>query len=62
MTTPAHVFSTSKGSTTVIVTLYGDVTDERLQRERVMSAHRAEQLNWQRPVPREFAQRDWRDD
>ena len=38
-------FTTTVGNTTIKTTLYGEVTPERLSKERARAAHQAEQLN-----------------
>ena len=38
-------FTTTVGNTTIKTTLYGEVTPERLSKERARVAHQAEQLN-----------------
>jgi hypothetical protein len=38
-------FTTTVGTTTIKTTLYGEVTPERLIKERARATHQAEQLN-----------------
>lgn len=39
-----YTFTTTIGNITITTTLYGDLTTERLVRERAAARHRAEQL------------------
>ena len=47
------VIRATSGTVTVVTTLYGEVDEAKLDKERASLAHRVHQLDYIRPAPRE---------
>lgn len=60
LSTPAVVFKTTVGSVNILTTLYSEtpILAPRMERERQMARHRAEQLQ---PIPTKSADADYRE-